>query len=88
MHAHAMDPVGTLLIALAALVVLNLAAPHLGSDPRRRRARPRDVRAGTSAGNRLQAAAQPVEVVGGGSPHLWRDHRFEEAIAERQAEPN
>jgi hypothetical protein len=37
----AMDPIGTLMLALGALVVLDLAAPHLAGD---RRARRRSIR--------------------------------------------
>lgn len=36
-HHCLMDPVGTLLIAISALVVLDLAAPHLAGDGRTRR---------------------------------------------------
>jgi len=43
-HHPAMDPVGTLLIAISALVVLALAAPHLAGDGRsRRRSARRDL---------------------------------------------
>lgn len=40
-HHAVMDPVGTLLIAISALVVLDLAAPHLAGDGRVRRRAPR-----------------------------------------------
>jgi len=36
-HDAVMDPIGTLVIALGALVVLDLAAPHLAGDGRGRR---------------------------------------------------
>jgi hypothetical protein len=42
-----MDPVGTLVLAISALVVLDLAAPHLSGDgkaPRRRPTRRISVR--------------------------------------------
>lgn len=36
-HHALMDPIGTLVIALGALLVLDLAAPHLAGDGRGRR---------------------------------------------------
>jgi hypothetical protein len=36
-----MDPLGTLIVSLGALLVLDLAALQLGGTKRRRRARPR-----------------------------------------------
>jgi hypothetical protein len=36
-----MDPLGTLIVSLGALLILDLAALQLGGSKRRRRARPR-----------------------------------------------
>jgi hypothetical protein len=36
-----MDPLGTLIVSLGALLILDLAALQLGGPKRRRRARPR-----------------------------------------------